>query len=50
VSARIVSTRRSAFARLAAGDTSWGVARDLYREMGMTSWLERTEAELTELG
>jgi hypothetical protein len=27
-----------------------GVARDLYQEMGMTFWLERTSAELTELG
>jgi transcriptional regulator with AAA-type ATPase domain/tetratricopeptide (TPR) repeat protein len=27
-----------------------GVARDLYREMGMTFWLERTDAELIELG
>jgi tetratricopeptide (TPR) repeat protein len=26
-----------------------GVARDLYREMAMTVWLERTDAELTEL-
>jgi DNA-binding NtrC family response regulator/tetratricopeptide (TPR) repeat protein len=27
-----------------------GVASDLYREMAMTFWLERTDAELTELG
>jgi DNA-binding NtrC family response regulator/tetratricopeptide (TPR) repeat protein len=27
-----------------------GVARDLYRELGMTVWLERTDAELTALG
>ena len=26
-----------------------GLARDLYREMGMTVWLERSENELIEL-